>query len=92
MQPANSSQDGENAYILVSVKWKKIWNGIMELTDYLTKLLYLAEIPLRESMSELDHSGDWTWSIPLNTQKCKWLSEPKDAYKDKMHSAHTDMD
>lgn len=30
----------------------------MELTDYLTKVAYLTEIPLRESTQEFDHSGE----------------------------------
>lgn len=30
----------------------------MELTDYLAKVPYLTEIPLRENTQELDHSGE----------------------------------
>lgn len=30
---ADSPQDGENAYILASVKWKELWNGINWLSD-----------------------------------------------------------
>lgn len=30
----------------------------MDLTDYLEKVMYLAEIPLCESTQKLDHSGE----------------------------------
>lgn len=66
---ASSPWDGENAYILAAVKWKKLCQR-MELTDYLAKVLYLTEIPLCESTQKFDHSGGTRHgTFSLNKQK-----------------------
>lgn len=92
---ASSPWDGENAYMLAAVEWKKIMaeNGINWLSDKST-ISYWNSIMWKQTET-WSQWRDQTWNISPEYTKdvhCKWVSKPESACMGEEHSAHTDMD